>query len=310
MEEMKRFAFIVNSTAVLGMDFSDRSVEEVLEWFKVWANGIISFRINLPFMKFGKAMRARRVLLEIINEASTLAKSTPIQEGKPLKVLKQILNARDEDGNGLTEDEIGDLMIILIFAGFETTASTMTSIVFELAHYPEIWDKLRTEQQQIMKEFGEEITPQALDSMSYTDAVIKETMRLRVLVPVVTRRVTKAFEIGGYRIPEGWFVHLQTGGTTRLFDDRWMNDADEFKPERFLQEGATKGAYMPWGLGAHLCIGKFIAETEMKAMLAVLARKYRVVVENPDAELVGFALTTPADGMPVRLEKLDECISG
>jgi len=302
LTEMKRYAFAVNTTAVLGMDFSEKSAGEALELFKIFINGFISFEINLPFTKFGKAMKARTALLEIIKESVNESKSTP--EDRAPKVLQQVLDARDENGNGLTQDEIGDLMLNLLFAGFDTTATTMTSIIFQLAQYPEVWDKLRTEQRQIIEEFGVEITPKALGTMSYADAVMKETMRLRVLVGGVFRRVTKTFELDGYRIPEGWTLQVQTGGTTRLLDDRWMTDADEFRPERFLEEGASKGAYMPWGLGPHLCLGKTIAEVEMKAILAVLARKYRVIVEDPDADTTRTGRMIPLNGVPVRVERL------
>ena len=156
-----------------------------------------------------------------------------------------------------------------------------------------------------MENFGEEITPEALDAMAYTEAVVKETMRLRVLVGFVLRRAAKSFELGGYRIPEGWVLHVQTGGTTRLLDERWPTDADEFKPERFLEEGDAKGAYMPWGFGPHLCVGKVIAEMEMKVMLAVLARNCRVVAEKPDAKLSGISEVIPLDGVPVTVEKLN-----
>lgn len=172
-----------------------------------------------------------------------------------------------------------------------------------------MWDKLRAEQQQIIEDFGEEITLEALGAMRYADAVMKEIMRLRILAGAVSRRVTKTFEMGGYRIPAGWILLVQTGLTTRYMNDRWMADADEFKPERFFQEGATKGAYMPWGLGAHLCIGKVIAELEIKVMLALLARAYVVTLLNPDADLGQLTLVADGDGVPVRMERLREVVA-
>lgn len=114
---MNRFAFLVNITAVLGISFSERSLEEMMELLRVWEEGFWSFKINLPFTKFGKAMRARTAILEIISEAANLARSTPDISGQASKVLKKVVDAQDENGNGLTQDEIGDLMLGLLFGG-------------------------------------------------------------------------------------------------------------------------------------------------------------------------------------------------
>ena len=140
--------------------------------------------------------------------------------------------------------------------------------------------------------------------MTFADAVVKETMRLWPIVPGSTRRVTKTFELGGYRIPKGWNVYLQTGGNSLLKDGRWMPDGSEFRPERFLQEGWDENAgFMPWGLGPHFCLGKVVAMTEAKVLLAVLARNYRVEVQNTSPETGGYGLPRPADGMPVTVER-------
>lgn len=305
LPEMRRYAFFVNTIAVIGMKISEELAEEMLEQLQFFVGAFFSLEINLPFTTFGKGMRARAALLKMIKEAIDLMKSTPEDAEQAAKVFRKVVDARDENGDRLAEDEIGDLILTLLFAGFDTTAQTMTALIFELAQHPEVWDKLRAEQQQIVEKFGEEITAEALDAMSYTDAVVKETMRLRVIAEFVIRRAVKSFELGGYRIPEGWALHVQTGGTMRLLDERWKSDADQFKPERFLEEGAAKGAYMPWGLGPHLCLGKAIAESEMRAMLALLARKYRVIVEKPDVEYTGISQLVPLDGVPVRVEKLN-----
>lgn len=311
LKEMKKFAFITVADAVFGIPFPGRSFDEVLELLQTWMDGFFSFGIDLPFTKFGKAMRARKELLAIIQKAVDMAESAAENDDISKKALKQLIDARDEERNGLSREDIGDVMLNLLFAGFETTAKTLSQLVSEFAQHPEVWDKLRAEQQQIVASFGEEITPESLDAMRYADAVMKEVMRLRVLVGGVSRRVTKTFEMGGYRIPEGWGVLVQTGYTTRYMDDRWMNDADELKPERFFQEGATKGAYMPWGLGAHVCIGKVIAELEIKVMLALLARRYVVVLQNPDVDFGQLTLAGGGgDGIPVRLERLPNAVDG
>jgi len=309
LEEMQQYAFITVTDAVLGITFPERSFDEVLDLLQTWMNGFFTMGINLPFTKFGKAMWARGQLLEIIQNAVDLMEAAPEDDDLSKKALKQLIDAREEEGNGLSREDIGDVMLTLLFAGYETTAKTLAQLVCEFAHHPEVWDKLRAEQRQIIETFGDEITSEALNAMSYTDAVLKEILRLGVVVNGVSRRITKTFEMGGYKIPAGWGLILQTGLSTRYLDDKWKDDVDEFKPERFYQEGAAKGAYMPWGLGPHLCIGKVIAEIEIKVMLALLARKYVVVLENSNVDPRQFRVGSNAgDGVQVRIERRREVV--
>ena len=114
---MKRYAFIISTDAVFGIPFSERSVDEVLELLQIWMKGFCSFGINLPFTKFGKAWQARQELLHMIREAADLAESAPINDDNPAKVLKRMVDMRDGAGNSLDRDEIGDVMLNLIFAG-------------------------------------------------------------------------------------------------------------------------------------------------------------------------------------------------
>lgn len=117
MLQMKSYAFNGATDAVLGIILPGRSADEVLELFRVWTEGIFSLGIDLPFTKFGKAMAAREALLEIIDEAIDVAEAAPQENGKAAKAFKRIIDARDEEGNSLSRDQIKDFTLTLIFAG-------------------------------------------------------------------------------------------------------------------------------------------------------------------------------------------------
>lgn len=117
IHQMKLYAFGVATDAVFGIILPGRSADEILELFQVWSQGILSLGIDLPFTRFGKAVVAREALLMIIDEAIDLAKAAPHENGKVAKAFKRMVDARDEEGNGLTRDQIKDMTLNTIFAG-------------------------------------------------------------------------------------------------------------------------------------------------------------------------------------------------
>jgi cytochrome P450 family 135 len=167
-------------------------------------------------------------------------------------ILSLLLRAEHEDGSPLADQEIRDEILTMVMAGYETTTSGCAWALERLLRSSEGLERLTKE-----IETG--------DDEAYLDAVVKETLRLRPVVPVVARHLAEPIELDGYVIPAGSTVMVSIYLVHN--DEATYPDPREFKPERFL--GGTPGgaAWIPFGGGVRRCIGARFAELEMKVVL-------------------------------------------
>jgi len=168
-------------------------------------------------------------------------------------ILSMLLLATHEDGSPMSHDELRDELMTLLVAGHETTATALSWALERLARHPDAWARLRS---------GDE---------PYLEAVIKETLRLRPVVPIVLRRLKVPMEIGGHELPAGvsavpciYLMHRR--------DDIYP-DPRAFRPERFLEQPAGTYTWIPFGGGVRRCLGASFAQFEMAAVLRVVARR-------------------------------------
>lgn len=166
--------------------------------------------------------------------------------------------------------------------------------------HPQILQNVRNEQAEVVSKFGPLITPKALAAMPLTEACIKETMRVKPPAGFLFRKASKDFEVGGYRVPEGWQVICAIGASSLYCDERWPDDT-RFNPDRFLTEaGMENGGYIPFGMGSHFCVGNILAVVTLKIMLSILARDFDFEVENVNPKLSIFPVSEPLDGLPIK----------
>jgi cytochrome P450 len=172
-------------------------------------------------------------------------------------VLSLLLASRHEDGEPMSDQEIRDQLLTLLVAGHETTASALTWAFERLVHHPQALERLTGE----LAEGREE----------YLDAVVKETLRLRPVLPIVARKLTEPYRLEGYRYRPGtvlmpcvFLVHQNR---------KVYPDPDEFRPERFLGDAPPTYAWIPFGGGVRRCLGASFALVEMRTVLrAILSR--------------------------------------
>jgi cytochrome P450 len=183
-------------------------------------------------------------------------------------ILSLLLQARDEDGRGLSDAELRDELMTLLVAGHETTATGLGWAVERLVRHPGALARATEDARS--------------GDGAYLDAVAKETLRLRPVLPVVARRLSEPVEIGGRELPAGadvapciYLVHHR--------EDVYP-EPDAFRPERFL--GVKPGTYtwMPFGGGVRRCIGASFALTEMQVVLRTLLRTVELRATDPQSE--------------------------
>jgi cytochrome P450 len=201
-------------------------------------------------------------------------------------IMSLLLQARHEDGSPMSDGELRDELMTLLAAGHETTATALSWGIERLVRHPDKLERLRDE-----AIAGED---------EYVDAVAKETLRLRPVIPIVVRRVTEPVEIGGYTMPTGWSV-APCIYLMHRHADVYAPDPAAFRPERFLEQPAGTYTWIPFGGGIRRCIGASFAVVEMKTVLAAIARKVDLRPVSPEREhVVRRAITlTPSRGAEV-----------
>lgn len=175
--------------------------------------------------------------------------------------------------------EVVSGVFVLILAGHETSSSTSTNVLHELAYNQEVQDKARREVQKVYKEGGGKVTYEDLAKMTYLEQVISEALRLYPLVNCLFRECTQDYAIpdSPHVIPKGVLVHIPTYALQT--DAALWSDPLEFNPDRFAPENESKivpGSYAPFGDGPRICIGKRFGFLQMKLVLSKVLLNYRV----------------------------------
>ncbi len=246
-----------------------------------------------PGTQMRKGVRARAYLVDFF-EREIPARRT----GDGQDFFSQFCRATDDDGAPLTALAIADHMNFLMMAAHDTITSSATSLVMLLARNPDWQERLREEVAALDQAVP--LTEQ-LDRLVLTEYAFKESLRMMPPVPSIPRRALKDFSFGGYDIPAGTSVGTAITYTHRMAE-HWP-DPDKFDPLRFTPE-ASKGrhrfAWVPFGGGAHMCIGLHFATMQMRLLIAHLLMRYRIeaAAGSGDAWQV-FPIPRPKDGLPV-----------
>jgi cytochrome P450 len=203
-------------------------------------------------------------------------------------VLSQLLQARYDDGSPMTDKELRDQLVTLLWAGHTTTATSLTWAVERLVRHPDKVERLRADMAQ--------------GNHAYTDAVVKETLRLRPIIPIVVRRLVEPMEIAGWRLPAGvsvvpciYLVHHRPD----LYPD-----PNRFEPERFLHSHPSANTWIPFGGGTHRCAGASFASFEMRVVLEALVAHKQLRPDTSPGESVSARLViwSPRRGGQIVLE--------
>jgi cytochrome P450 len=216
-------------------------------------------------------------------------------------LLSMLLAARDEDGSSMTDRELRDEAMAFLLAGHETTALALSWTWYLLSQHLEAEQRLHEELKQVLD--GRSPTAADLPRLTYTESVVKESMRLYPPAWGMGRSPVRPCEIGGYRVLPGASVVMSQWVMHR--DPRYFADPERFDPARWSTESVQKlprFVYFPFGGGPRVCIGAGFAMMEATLLLAAIAQKFqlRLVPEHPVVPLPSFTLR-PKYGIRVTL---------
>jgi cytochrome P450 len=192
-------------------------------------------------------------------------------------VMSVLLNAVDDSGEGLSDDEVRDEMMTLLVGGHETTATALTWATALCLQHPSVLEKLRAEWEQVAGG-ADAIDPQKISELKYTDAVLRETLRLYPAGTGVLRRLKRPATIGGIALPAEVMLLPQAYLVHR--DPRLWPEPERFEPARFLDKKAKPHEWFPFGGGARTCLGMAFALHEMKIVLPRLLQRMELRLEG------------------------------
>jgi cytochrome P450 len=218
-------------------------------------------------------------------------------------LLSMLLQARDEQGLPMSDRQLRDEVVTLIFTGSETVALTLSYVWYLLAQHPEVQARLADELDEQLQ--GRAPSLEDLPKLTYTDKIIKEALRLYPPVWAFLREAVRPVEVGGYTLPAGTTFVLSQWISHR--DSRFYDDPREFRPERWTNEfekQLPKFAYFPFGGGQRTCIGAAFAKMETALLLATMAQRFRVsLAPGFKLDLLPSITLQPRSGVSVVLQE-------
>jgi cytochrome P450 len=222
-----------------------------------------------PLRRNRRTRKAVQLLRSYIQRFINERRSNPIERNDLLSIL---LQARDEDGNPMSDEQLMSECLTLFGAGHETTATSLTWTWYLLCQHPEIYQKVQAEVDDVLQ--GRTPTYEDLVHLPYCLQVFKEAMRLYPPAYLLSRRALKDVEIDGYLVPKDRVVLYAPYTLHRR--EEYFPEPEKFDPERFTPEREKllpRYAFVPFGAGPRICIGMYFAMMEGHLLLAALAQR-------------------------------------
>jgi cytochrome P450 family 135 len=235
-----------------------------------------------PRSPWGRFVRARERVDRMLFEEMARRRG----EAGGESILALLLAARDEDGRPLSDGEVRDELVTLLLAGHETTATSIAWAFERLLRTPAALAHARS------------------GDGGYVDAVVRETLRLRPVVPEVFRAPTRPVELGGWRFEAG--ARLAASIFLVQRDPALYPDPGAFRPERFLDGAPEPYAWIPFGGGVRRCLGAAFAQLEMRIVLGRILARTQLRAPRPAGERARFqgVTTVPARGGEALVERV------
>jgi cytochrome P450 len=297
---MKQLTLDLAATSFLGSDIGPEVDEVTRSFIDMIAAAVSPVRTPLPFTQMRRGVKGRERIV------AYFSRQIPIRrERGGDDLFSQLCRATDDDGALLSNQDIVDHMSFLVMAAHDTLTSSLTSLVAMLAMNPEWQGKLRDEIASLNLAPNEPLSMEALNKLPLAEMAFKESMRLKPPVPSIPRRATRDFSFGGYTIPSNTLVGVNPIFTHHMAEI-WP-DPDKFDPMRFTDEAQRarhRFAWIPFGGGAHMCLGLHFAYMQAKCFSYHFVKNLGVSLEpgyKPQWQM--WPIPKPKDGLRVIISR-------
>ena len=305
---MKQLTINTASHCLLGKEFRYELTEEFSDIYHDLEKGVnpLAYHFpNLPLPSFKKRDRARARLQQLVGE---IVAKRQHQTDKPDDMFQSFIDASYEDGSKLDANEITGMLVGAIFAGHHTSSGTAAWVLIELLKHPELMQAVNQELDDLLGSDGE-VSFQSLREMPILERVLKEVLRLHPPLIILMREVSEDLHFKDYSIAKGdmvWACPPVTHRYGSLFSNPDSFDPDRFSPER--REDKNLMAFQPFGGGKHKCSGNAFAMFQIKAIFAVLLRRYQFELVDPADKYVDNykeMIVQPISPCRIRYQKRD-----
>ncbi|XP_071692095.1 taxadiene 5-alpha hydroxylase-like [Rutidosis leptorrhynchoides] len=298
--KMLTFTIVLECLFGIGID-----PEKMFGVFERVLEGVLSPPVNFPGTKFSRAKKARAEIEKVlIDQVRQKRAEMEISSGK--------LEERDDDNmlfsklvaalirGEITEDEVVDNIVLLVFAAHDTTSYAITMTFKMLANHPDCYALLLKEHEDIAsnKRPGEALTFDDVKKMEYTWQVARETMRLNPPIFGSFRKAITEITFDGFTIPKGWKVLWTTYGTH--YDENCFPDPMSFNPTRF-EDPVQSYSFIPFGGGPRLCAGYQLAKLNILVLVHYVVTRYNWSLIDPNEPILMDPLPFPSKGMPIKI---------
>jgi cytochrome P450 len=294
---LRHFAFTVIAGVVLGLEGADR--DALFADFEIWTRALFSIPAAIPGSPFARALQARGRLLARLRQVLQQARRQAAA-GLPLSGgLDLLTGGLDEAGLPLDDDDLVEQLLLLLFAGYETTASSLSCLMAALLQHDDVLAWLLEELEALpWPPPPEQQTPRLT-------AVVQEVMRLNPPVGGFFRRTTREVVLDGVAVPAGRVVQVALAASNSYRPEggestAGADDLERFRPERHLGEGSGL-TLLPFGGGERVCLGKALAELEIRLMAVGLLKQVRLqLAPHQDLSLQLVPSPSPRGGLLVK----------
>lgn len=296
----KTMALDIAVAIFLGVEAGDdaRRMNESFEGM-VAASMPGGLRLPIPGLEYHKGLKGREFM------RGYLARLLPGKRAEALPdMLSRMCHAETEEGERFDDEDILNHMAFLMMAAHDTTTSTLSSLLYELARRPDWQGRIRDESLALG---NDDPSFDELDRLESLTWAMREALRLYPPLPVMPRAATEAFEFGGYRVPAGSLVAVSPIFTHYM--EEWWDDPTAFDPLRFsparAEDQRHTHSWIPFGGGAHMCIGRLFAEAQVRLVMHKLVQRFQwSVPAGYEMPVQQAPISKPTDGLPVRLTAL------
>ncbi|MEZ4328604.1 MAG: cytochrome P450 [Polyangiales bacterium] len=299
-DEIKRLLLDIAFNVFCWLDERDASeIPNINRAFSQMMEGAVGMvRFDLPGLSYHRGLEGRRYLKRFFLERIERKRASDDRDS-----FAAFCRATQENGEPYSDEDIANHMVFLMLAAHDTTASAATMAAYHLAHNQDIQEELRAELAATEGPIGYDTMFRTMPLMA---GVFHETIRMHPPVAMLLRRTVRACEIDGVAIPADTMVCVPVAFLQR-HPDFWTNP-DSFDPHRFdegrMEHRRHTFSWLPFGGGAHKCIGLHFARLLFTSLYAELLNQYRIEYRKPNyfpTKVQNLPFAKPTDGLPVRL---------
>ena len=300
---IKQLTLDLAATSFLGIELGAQANAVNRAFVDMVAAIIGVVRTPIPGTQMWKGVKGREAIVAFFCQEIPRRRA-----GQATDLFSELCRATKEDGSLLTDQEIADHMSFLMMAAHDTLTSSVTSLVYLLGKHPEWQDKLRAEMHGLGLPPGAPLPYERLGELALLEMAFKESMRINPPVPGIPRAAVRDFQFKGHAHPgrhtccHQHHVHASHAGN--------LAGAAKFDPLRFTDEAVCarhKYAWVPYGGGAHMCLGLHFAYMQAKSFFYHLLTTTRVSLAHDYApRWQMWPIPKPRDGLPIQIERMKQ----